>query len=106
MEKIKLTKDSKRILKALNDGIFKCERLTESEKASLRILSEEGLVVLSGGINDSIISASLSDSGKAYIAEYPKLKNPGIFEDTKTKYIINLVISIIALIISVIALFK
>ena len=106
MEKIKLTKDCRRILQALYDSSYDINRVPEEDRPSFRILKEAGLVSYVSTKDDDIDVPSLTDTGHAYLAENPRLKNPGIFEDTKSKYIINLAISIFALIISLIALFK
>ena len=106
MEKIKLTKDCRRILQALYDSSYDINRVPEEDRPSFRILKEAGLVSYVSTKDYDIDVPSLTDTGHAYLAENPRLKNPGIFEDTKSKYIINLAISIFALIISLIALFK
>ena len=51
-----------------------------------------------------LICPDLTDRGKAYIASNPTLKNPTIWDDKK--YIINTIISVAALIVAIIALFK
>ena len=51
-----------------------------------------------------LICPELTDRGKAYIASNPSLKNPTIWDDKK--YIINTIISVAALIVAIIALFK
>lgn len=106
MEKIQLTKDCRRILQALYDSSYDINRVPEEDRPSFRILKEAGLVSYVSTKDDDIVVPRLTDTGNAYLAENPRLKNPGIFEDTKSKYIINLAISIFALIISLIAIFK
>ena len=51
-----------------------------------------------------LICPDLTDRGRAYIACNPTLKNPTIWDDRK--YIINMIISVAALIVAIIALFK
>ena len=92
MEKIKLTKRGKKILLLLKEGKYKPEK---SDFNELNLLTIEGL-----GLCDSFITYQLTDKGKAYLLSNPKLKNPSIFDDKK--YIVTTIISIIALILSII----
>lgn len=79
------------------------DQVLEEDLKVFMILENESLVHGTKG-KDGILAPRLTAMGEAYIASNPKLKNPSIWEDTK--YIINTTISIIALIISLIALIK
>lgn len=102
MDRIKLSKEDKLLLKRLSARKYPDQVLEEDLKVFM-ILENESLVHGTKG-KDGILAPRLTAMGEAYIASNPKLKNPSIWEDTK--YIINTTISIIALIISLIALIK
>ena len=74
MERIRLTKREKRVLKTLHRQDFTA--LSEFDTASVRSLSTHGLVhaayIEGGGIED----AKLTNMGKAYMQLNPKLRNP------------------------------
>ena len=102
MDRTKLSKEEKLLLKRLSARKYPDQVLEEDLKVFM-ILENESLVHGTKG-KDGILAPRLTAMGEAYIASNPKLKNPSIWEDTK--YIINTTISIIALIISLIALIK
>lgn len=102
MDRIKLSKEEKLLLKRLSARKYPDQVLEEDLKVFM-ILENESLVHGTKG-KDGILAPRLTAMGEAYIASNPKLKNPSIWEETK--YIINTTISIIALIISLIALIK
>lgn len=102
MDRIKLSKEEKLLLKRLSARKYPDQVLEEDLKVFM-MLENESLVHGTKG-KDGILAPRLTAMGEAYIASNPKLKNPSIWEDTK--YIINTTISIIALIISLIALIK
>lgn len=102
MDRIKLSKEEKLLLKRLSARKYPDQVLEEDLKVFM-ILENESLVHGTKG-KDGILAPRLTAMGEAYITSNPKLKNPSIWEDTK--YIINTTISIIALIISLIALIK
>lgn len=102
MDRIKLSKEEKLLLKRLSARKYPDQVLEEDLKVFM-ILENESLVH-GTKCKDGILAPRLTAMGEAYIASNPKLKNPSIWEDTK--YIINTTISIIALIISLIALIK
>ena len=102
MDRIKLSKEEKLLLKRLSARKYPDQVLEEDLKVFM-ILENESLVHGTKG-KDGILAPRLTAMGESYIASNPKLKNPSIWEDTK--YIINTTISIIALIISLIALIK
>lgn len=97
MEKIKLTNRGKEILLLLKENKYKVE---ESDYSELELLTFEGLGQGTKGLSDSYITYQLTDKGKAYLLSNPKLNNPSIFDDKK--YIVTTIISIIALILSII----
>ncbi len=100
MDKIKLTDNAKRILLALSKE--EELRLTDADEKDLILLEQEGLVnpnwTHDGPYPD------IMDKGIAYVLMNPKLKNPSIWDDKK--YWITTGISVLALIISLIVLFK
>ena len=74
MERIRLTKREKRVLRTLSRQGF--DALSEFDTASLHSLSIHGLVhaayLEGGGIED----AKLTNMGRAYMQLNPKLRNP------------------------------
>ena len=106
MEKIKLSKDSKRILLSLNNGNYG-DIVPEKDLEVFNLLEVEGFVKSARTKGDNhveMLTPRLTDEGKAYITANPDLSNPSIWDDKK--YLITTIISAIALIIAVIALFK
>lgn len=102
MDRIKLSKEEKLLLKRLSARKYP-DQVLEEDIETFIILENESLVHGTKG-KDGILGPRLTAMGEAYIASNPKLKNPSIWEDKK--YIISTTISIVALIISVIALIK
>ena len=74
MERIRLTKREKRVLRTLSQQGF--DALSEFDAAAIRSLDNQGLVrgayVEGGGVEDAV----LTGYGKEYIADNPSLKNP------------------------------
>lgn len=103
MNKITLNKNCKRILLDLNNNKYPVVAL-EKDKNDIDILVYEGLVETMSLINNKQGFPVLTTKGSAYISRNPKLKNPSIFDDTK--YLITTLLSIAAIIISIIALYK
>lgn len=103
MNKITLNKNCKRILLDLNNNKYPVVAL-EKDKNDIDILVYEGLVETMSLINNKQGFPVLTTKGSAYIFRNPKLKNPSIFDDTK--YLITTLLSIAAIIISIIALYK
>ena len=106
MEKVKLSKDSKRILLALYNGKYP-DRVPESDLEFFNLLEVEGFVKSAHAKGDGhmeMLAPRLTEEGKAYITTNPTLKNPSIWDDKK--YIINTIISVLALIVAIIALIK
>lgn len=74
MGRIRLTKREKRVLRTLSQQGF--DALSEFDASAIRSLDNQGLVrsayVEGGGVED----ARLTNYGKEYIADNPKLRNP------------------------------
>ena len=98
MDKINLSKAEKRILLQLAEKKYPVQVPNEDWDAMNRFVSTNKV---NGGI---LINPQLSNLGKAYLAANPKLKNPSIWDDKK--YVVNTVISVVALAVAIIALFK
>lgn len=101
MERIKLSKSCKEILLALKNKTY--NNNTEFDDNDVIYLYTKGLIKITktyGGI----IVTGLTDIGEAYLYSNPKLKDPSIWDDKK--YWINTAISLVALIVAIIALFK
>ena len=103
MEKIELNDNCKAILSQLNSRsrqlLYK-----EDDYDAIRYLVAIGLInakELSGKSHRDLV---LTEQGRTYLYENPKLKNPSIWDDKK--YWITTAISIVALIISIIAILK
>lgn len=103
MERIKLTKKQKHILREIRDRKYPATAHPEDVN-DLIYLRESGLIHAVNTIPNSLACIHLVDYGLAYFTFNPKLKNPSIWQDKK--YIISTAISIIALAISIIALIK
>ena len=74
MERIKLTKREKRVLRTLSRQGFNA--LSEFDATAVRSLDNHGLVqgayIEGGGVED----ARLTNYGKEYLADNPRLRNP------------------------------
>lgn len=99
MEKIKLTKGAKEILRLLYAKKYEPQ---EKDYNDLNLLAIEGLAFGQKLIGNQYNTFTITDLGRAYIYSNPKLSNPSIWDDKK--YIITTLISIIALILSLIAI--
>lgn len=102
MKRIKLSDSCKKILLAIKNS--QDTDISTWDNGDLSLLEDEGLVNVEWSDFESPIIANLSEKGIAYLRNNPDLKNPSIFEDKK--YWITTIISIIALIVAIIALFK
>lgn len=106
MDKIKLNKNQKLILKSLRNGDYQAS-IPDRDIDDIFVLKELNLITaieVSDKSGRTLICPELTDRGKAYMASNPRLKNPTIWDDKK--YIINTIISVAALIVAIIALFK
>ena len=74
MERIRLTKREKRVLRLLSSNRF--DMLSTLDYPALRVLHDAGFVhvaLIEGGVPEA---ARLTDFGKEYIADNPRLRNP------------------------------
>jgi hypothetical protein len=101
MEKITLNDNCKRLLKEIKSGSY--QEGIESDLEDLNFLNTKGLINAIQTLNGYVITG-LTDEGRAYLHSNPDLKNPSIWDDWK--YWINTAISVFALIVAIIALFK
>lgn len=101
MDKIKLNNNCKKLLKEIKNDSY-CNSL-ESDLEDLNLLKTLGLIK-AVATNTGYVVTGLTDEGRAYLHSNPDLKNPSIWDDKK--YWINTAISILALIVAIIALFK
>lgn len=103
MQKIKLTKNAKRILKELNEGIHYIEILPKDE-LDAKLLRKENLISTIEDEAGTMLNPCLTEDGEIYLHWNPKMKNPSIWDDKK--YLITTTIAVLALIISFVALLK
>lgn len=99
MEKIKLSNRAKEILRLLKDKKY---NVNDDDREDLNLLEMEGLGSGQKLTDHSYNTFRITDKGRAYIYSNPKLYNPSIWDDKK--YIITTVISVLALILSLIAI--
>ena len=103
MERIELSKRSKNILFALKANKYPAT-IPAEDINDITVLIEEGLIKATSLLNNHYSAASLTQKGKAYLQCNPQLKNPSIWEDKK--YWITTSISVLAIIISIVALYQ
>ena len=102
MTRVRISKNCKRILLSLKDNHYHSS-VPENDVNDFLILREMGFVscvVASDKDSTSYLAPKLEPIGRAYIAENPKLRNPGIFCDWK--FWITTLIAIIGLIIALV----
>ena len=100
MDKISLNDNCKAIINAIKNDTYE-EKIADSE--DINLLYTLGLIdVISTKDRDMV--DGLTDKGRAYLHSNPTLENPSIWDDKK--YWINTAISVIALVVAIIALFK
>lgn len=96
MERIKLSKREKQVLRILCQQGY--DGLSEFDDAAVRSLDHQGLVrgayVEGGGVED----ARLTNYGKEYIADNPKLRNPVNWVAITTVALTGLLLCIILLV--------
>lgn len=102
MEKIYLSKDCKKILRAIRDKQY--NDIPKSDTADLLLLEQKDLTDVKRNDSGRAVIVTLSSNGIIYLRTNPKLCNPSIFDDKK--FWINTAISLLAIIISIIALLK
>lgn len=101
MEKIKLNDNCKRLLKEIKSGSY--QEGLDSDLEDLNLLDTMGFINATKTFSGYVVTG-LTDEGRAYLHSNPDLKNPSIWDDKK--YWINTAISVFALIVAIIALFK
>lgn len=101
MEKIKLNDNCKRLLNEIKNGSYQVA--SDSDTDDVITLNVLGIIDITQ-TKDGIIIDGLTDEGRVYMHSNPDLKNPSIWDDKK--YWINTAISVFALIVAIIALFK
>lgn len=104
MERICLTKSQKELIRKIHSNSNIYCNVCQGDYNDLTILEEKRIVENKGNEGGGIIYSRLTKYGEAYIISNPKLKNPSIWDDKK--YWINTAISVFALIVAIIALFK
>lgn len=102
MEKVKLSKEEKRLLKEIASKKYS-NSTPKKDVGVIKLLQVKDFIRVTDTIDGPVV-IGISDYGKAYLEENPKLHNPSIFDDKK--YIINTIISLVALTVAIIALFK
>ena len=98
MDRIQLNKREKEILRLLKAGLFSAV-VEKKDELPIKKLIFEGLVVCKEDEYGTLLVPNLTEKGELYLYDNPKLRNPSIFQDR------GFVISIIAIVISIIALF-
>ena len=108
MQRIRLTKDEKKLLEYLRDHDWVCENLKDVKKVKDVRLAAEGLEAV-GFVYSPIADPPLeaTDEAKRYVGLYPELGNP---VDTTEQwltlrwyYIATLVVSGVALVFSILS---
>jgi len=98
MERIYLNSREKKIIKQIQNSTY-MEAVKQQDKMPMKKLIYEGLVCCKETDLGGMILPELTNKGELYLYDNPKLKNPSIFQDK------GFVVSIVAIIISIIALF-
>ncbi len=101
MKKIELPSKSKQILRDLQNHTHRL-LYREEYYECIKILISNGLIEASEIKDSHHAHLKLTSKGKVYLYENPTLSNPSIWDDKK--YLINTIISVIALIMSLIAI--
>ncbi len=97
MERIRLTKSEKAVLRMIANGVVECpaEYPLHLFNGAVRMLQQKQLIHVAFAEGGSIVDVRLTDYGKQYVAEYPHLANPINW---------NTLIAIIGVLVSIIAL--
>lgn len=103
MERIELSKRQKALYKAIAREEYP-NVCNKEDIEDIIVLREMGFVHGTNVMSGDIVAVRLSEQGRAYLHQNPKLKNPSVWQDKK--YIINTAISLVALVVSIIALIK
>lgn len=101
MERIRLSKDEKKVLRMVACGLGVCpsEYPSHTFNASVRSLDKKGLVKGAYEEGGNVADARMTQYGRQYIAENPDLRNPVNWN------LISAVAAVIAAIAGVLALF-
>lgn len=98
MDRIQLNNREKEILGLLKSGQFPAV-VEKKDEMPVKKLIYEGFVVCKENEYGTMLVPNLTEKGELYLYDNPKLKNPSVFQDK------GFVVSIIAIVISIIALF-
>lgn len=98
MDRIQLNKREKEILRLLKAGKFPSV-VEKKDEMPVKKLIFEGLVSCKENEFGPLLVPNLTEKGDLYMYDNPKLKDPCIFQDK------GFAVSVIAIIISIIALF-
>lgn len=107
MEKIKLTELQKKMLERLSLGNIVDD--IPAEMDALRFLKNKGLVDYIEMDQSMFAGVELTDKGKIYIQQNPKLQNPRIslkFICKEYKFLIGTLLTILGIIIAYLTLIK
>lgn len=101
MDKVRLSKSEKQVLRMVADGQRVCPREYPQHTFStaIRPLKAKGFISAHFREGGAVIDARITDYGRQYMAEYPRLCNPIDWS------LVAAVSSIVATIISTLALF-
>lgn len=101
MERIKLSKSEKHVLRMVACGQHQCPREYPQHtfSAAIRTLKAKGFISAHFRECGAVIDARITDYGRQYMAEYPRLFNPIDWG------MVAAISSIVATIISTLALF-
>ncbi|MBR3591141.1 MAG: hypothetical protein IKL43_09090 [Alistipes sp.] len=78
MERIKLSKSEKQVLRMVASGLHQCpdEYPSHTFSAAVRVLKGKELVTAHFREGGGVLDVRTTDYGKQYMAEYPHLRNP------------------------------
>lgn len=101
MERIKLSKSEKQVLRMIASGLHQCpdEYPAHTFNAAVRSLKGKEFVTAHFREGGTVIDARITDYGRQYMAEYPRLFNPLDWS------MVAAISSLVATIISTLALF-
>lgn len=97
MDRIKLNRREKEILKSLKAGRFS-DVVEKKDEMPVKKLIHEGLVSCKENEFGSLLVPNLTEIGELYLYDNPGLKNPNAFQDK------DFVLSLTAIVISIAAL--
>jgi len=78
MERIKLSKNEKQVMRLLAISRNACPSAMEQHAYNIAVLQlqSRGFVMASVASGGKVVAAELTNLGVAYLAEYPSLRNP------------------------------